>query len=194
MVVVWGTRLYGKTDAVKGLFYVATSFFYLQFIPLVPLGSYAVVNETAEGGWEGASVGLSLKSLFLAWARIGIIIGALICLAIGFIALDAPNGMAVMWFVSAGGLVVLRVMTEYIGWCTTASYERAHALGEKIGLNEQGKILLDLAYGIITEEEANAALEGLAAEAEAATESEAALEDADRDAGNPLAALAPERR
>ena len=38
------------------------------------------------------------------------------------------------------------------------SYERAHALGEIVGLNERGKIIIDRYYEVITEAEAERAL------------------------------------
>ena len=39
MIIVWGTKLYGKVDEVPGMFHVATRFFHLWYIPLVPLSS-----------------------------------------------------------------------------------------------------------------------------------------------------------
>ena len=69
MIVIHGSRLYGKVDRVPGLFHVATRFFHIYYIPLIPLGSTVVVAETKEG-WKGIKVGLSLKSILITWGRI----------------------------------------------------------------------------------------------------------------------------
>jgi hypothetical protein len=39
MIIVWGSRLYGKVDAVPGLFHVATRFGHIWYLPLIPMGS-----------------------------------------------------------------------------------------------------------------------------------------------------------
>ena len=40
MVYVFGSRLYGKVDNVKGLFHVATKFGHFDYFPLFPMGSW----------------------------------------------------------------------------------------------------------------------------------------------------------
>lgn len=82
MIVFWGTRLYGKVDHVPGLFYVATHFAYVQFIPLFPTTSYLIIDGT-EGsqGFQGVKVPMNGKSVlfgylraFLTLASIGLIV------------------------------------------------------------------------------------------------------------------------
>jgi hypothetical protein len=77
MIIIHGTRLYGKVDQVPGLFFIATSFFYLQFIPLFPLGSFLVLEGTTKegGGFSGRKLGWSGKSIFFAYFRLALFIG-----------------------------------------------------------------------------------------------------------------------
>jgi hypothetical protein len=46
--IVWGTRMMGKVDAVPGVGHVATKFFYLQYVPLIPVETYLVFREVGE--------------------------------------------------------------------------------------------------------------------------------------------------
>jgi hypothetical protein len=80
MLVFIGSKLYGKVDHVPGLFYVATKFVYFQFIPLVPVGSFVVMEgtEKEDGKFSGVSVGLSAKSILVAWLRTALVIGAIL--------------------------------------------------------------------------------------------------------------------
>jgi len=39
MVIVWGSRLYGKVDVVPGFFHVATRFGHVYYLPLIPTQS-----------------------------------------------------------------------------------------------------------------------------------------------------------
>jgi hypothetical protein len=79
MLVFIGSKLYGKVDHVPGLFYVATKFVYFQFIPLVPVGSFVVMegSEKDDGKFSGVSVGLSARSILVAWLRTALVIGAI---------------------------------------------------------------------------------------------------------------------
>jgi hypothetical protein len=70
MLVIHGSRLYGKVDQVPGLFYVATMFFHVQFIPLIPYQSFLVLDAPKKAGQgRGTRIGLSGKSIFFAWLR-----------------------------------------------------------------------------------------------------------------------------
>jgi hypothetical protein len=66
--------MFGKVDQVPMLGHVATSFLYVQFVPIIPLGSYLVLED----GQSAVSVGFSPKSVLVAWTR-----AALVVLAIG---------------------------------------------------------------------------------------------------------------
>ena len=86
-MTVLGTRLFGGTDTVPGLFHVATKFFHINFLPLVPLSSYLVLKRrgtfTHQLGWgnnafQGIEIPMSGKSVALGYIRalatIGIIV------------------------------------------------------------------------------------------------------------------------
>src|SRR6476646_7713892 len=44
-VVVFGKEFYGMVDRVPGEYHVATLFRHVQYVPLIPLGSYLVLED-----------------------------------------------------------------------------------------------------------------------------------------------------
>src|SRR3954468_4659567 len=91
MLIIWGSRLYGKVDEVPGMFHVATKFGHLWYIPLIPIGSHIVLEQSGRS-WRGMPVGLSGKSVLAAWLRGGGIAG-MIFSAIGIAATASdPRG------------------------------------------------------------------------------------------------------
>lgn len=71
MIVVFGERAYGKVDRVPGVCYVVTIFAHLNFIPLVPLRSYIVVEGTENGGeFRGKEITTNIKSLIAGYIRV----------------------------------------------------------------------------------------------------------------------------
>lgn len=79
MIIFYGTRLYGKVDQIDDTgIHVATKFFHIWFVPLIPLGSTLVIKKT-DDGWNGLPVPFSFKSLLAAWGRLlcipGVIVG-----------------------------------------------------------------------------------------------------------------------
>jgi len=160
MIIIWGARLYGKTDEVPGMFHVATKFGHLWYIPLIPLGSHIVLEQTGKG-WRGVPVPLSGKSILAAWLR-GSGIAGMIIAAIGM-AVEVSDrrgnsGLILAASIFAVSLLVTVFAFAYKG-LKHASYERALALGEKLGLSDEGRILLELKFNKITPEQAKAALE-----------------------------------
>src|SRR5262245_33561731 len=104
MIVVWGTRLYGKVDRVPGLFYVSTHFFYAQFIPLFPTSSYLIIDGTEGGqGFQGVKIPMSGKSVLFGYLRATLFIGVLVLVGFGIakLAKDTNTGIALI----AAGLV-----------------------------------------------------------------------------------------
>lgn len=63
-MIVFGTHRFGWVDRVEGLGTVATQFFHVMYVPLIPLGSALVLDDG-----RGIRVGLSPKSVLVAWAR-----------------------------------------------------------------------------------------------------------------------------
>ena len=89
---VFGNRLFGKVDQVPGLFHVATKFFHVNFVPLVPTKSWLVLHGTEKSGlgtnsWRGIRLrSIRWGSVGMAWLRLGLVVAAA---AFGFAALAA---------------------------------------------------------------------------------------------------------
>ena len=69
MIFVWGHRMYGKIEK-SGPTYVATRFFHLWYLPLIPLGSQLVLAETEDGKLRCIGQGLSWRSTLAGYLRI----------------------------------------------------------------------------------------------------------------------------
>jgi hypothetical protein len=96
MVYVWGSRLYGKVDSVKGLFYVATKFGHFDYFPLIPMGSWVITEQTGSG-WRGVPIPVSVKSILMGWFRAASVLG----LVIGFFTLMISlNNNGSIWHVT----------------------------------------------------------------------------------------------
>jgi hypothetical protein len=67
MIVLFGQRLYGKTHRVRGLCHVQTKFFHLNYVPLIPVASYAIVEGTEA---SGSKIPLCGSSVLLTWLRV----------------------------------------------------------------------------------------------------------------------------
>lgn len=152
MLIIFGTRLYGKVDEVPGLFHVATNFAHVWYLPLIPLGSHVVVERTSEG-WQGVPIGLSIKSWLMTWLRAAMLLTGLG--AAGWAVGLHLQGRS--WWPAAlvCGLALLSAahLTFSAGY-RRASYARAVELGEKVGLTDEGNAILELCYGKMSEEEA----------------------------------------
>jgi hypothetical protein len=141
MIIIHGTRLYGKVDQVPGLFFIATSFFYLQFIPLFPLGSFLVLEGTTKenGGFSGRKLGWSGKSIFFAYLRLALFLGGCFVAVVALI--DAiemleRNG-AIDWGSIGGMLATSLVLFATFGMSyrfTHARPTRALELARHVGI------------------------------------------------------------
>lgn len=124
--------------------HVATSFFYLQFVPLIPLGSYLVLED----GQGSISVGFSFKSLLVAWLRTALVFGTIALGITGIIALSEQS-IAGAVVASAGAMFCAAAMvgSYYVPFVGQASYERAMALADRIGVKPEFRLTLEVAYG-----------------------------------------------
>jgi hypothetical protein len=139
MVVFFGTRMYGKVDHCPGLFYVATRFFYLQFVPLIPVGSYLVIDGTeSERGMSGASIGLSGKSVFFTYLRTALMLGG-VSLAIAAVVLGIQAAeRQLSWLPALGlgvGAIVCFILFPLTYKISRASPARAVYLAERAGID-----------------------------------------------------------
>jgi hypothetical protein len=82
MIVFFGTSMYGKVDHVRGLFYVGTNFFYLQFVPLFPVSSILILDN---GRNQGVNIGLNGKSIMFAYLRLALFIGGVAAAIAGLV-------------------------------------------------------------------------------------------------------------
>ncbi len=88
MIIVYGSRLYGRALVVPGVFHVATEFAHIYYIPLIPIRSWIVFSQQGRR-WEGKPIGWSLRSILCAWGRAACLTAAIAmtCLAVN----DGPR-------------------------------------------------------------------------------------------------------
>ncbi|MEQ1569799.1 MAG: hypothetical protein ABMA64_29455 [Myxococcota bacterium] len=63
-MIVFGTRKFGWVDQIEGLGIVATTFFHVMFVPLVPLSTHLMIDDS-----RGLPLPMSAKSVAVAWFR-----------------------------------------------------------------------------------------------------------------------------
>lgn len=158
MFVIYGTRLMGKVDHVENLGYVSTQFFHLNFVPLIPTGSYLILAENGDD-FRGVSLPLSFKSILVAWLRagcffafIGCTIGALVCIGGG-------NPQEFVTGITCGAIAILSIATfiatYYLPFFSKASYRRAMQIADIVGLSDEARLMLEVSYGQKTAEQAD---------------------------------------
>ena len=82
-LLIQGKRFAGKVDQIPGVLYVATRFEHVYNVPLIPLGSYVILEESGEGGGlRGRKIELNYKSLLAAYGRLALLVGG--CALVGF--------------------------------------------------------------------------------------------------------------
>jgi hypothetical protein len=143
MFIIYGTRLYGRVDQVKGLCHVATRFVHIYFFPLIPIKSY-IVQDTASTGvgqFLGKETSFSFKSVLAAWLRAGLFFPALAALVFGVIqAVMVANGDSSGTILGAvGGILGAGVLATLfaLSWkLFRASSGRALELARELGLPE----------------------------------------------------------
>jgi hypothetical protein len=159
MIIIWGSRLYGKVDDVPGMFHVATKFGHLWYIPLIPLGSHLVISKEGNG-WTGAPVPISIKSILIAWLRAALIVATILSAIICIPGLPDPQ------LTTPGKVLLVAIPIVFTGLTIAsfalkplrrASYKRALQLAEHVGLSDEGKIMIELLYGRITKDDADKA-------------------------------------
>ena len=73
-IMIFGRHLFGSVDRVPGCCYVATMFFHIFFLPLIPLGTFIVLEGSETGNFfertfQGPRVRLGLKSVLVGYFR-----------------------------------------------------------------------------------------------------------------------------
>jgi len=145
MLVIYGSRLYGRVDDVPGLFYVATRFGHVFWVPLIPLGSHVVLQEL-EDGWRGVPIGLSGRSVLAGYLRGLLLGGGLISLLLGTIFSFGAGGAETEWL--AHRLLAIAPVGIVFGLISLVlwrhpSEQRFLELCERIGLDPHQPMPLD---------------------------------------------------
>jgi hypothetical protein len=144
MFVHFGNHYYGKVDVVPNLCYVATRFFHVNFVPLVPLGSCIIVAGSEKGNnFQGIQTSLSLKSIFVAWLRAALY-GITAAILLAGIVMGIEQFQAGHWRAFSRqlvGTVCAASACCFALWLTyrlnRARYDRALQLGMELGLEPE---------------------------------------------------------
>lgn len=74
-----GLRLFGPVDHICGTCYVATRFIHIHRVPLIPISSWIVIDDSVtEVKFRGRKISLSIKSILVAWMLTALVlIGAI---------------------------------------------------------------------------------------------------------------------
>lgn len=87
-MLIFGTHLFGKVDAVPGLFYVKSQFFHLYFMPLIPTRSYLIFDGTEQDeNFQGVWIRFSVKSAAKGWLRAFLILIAVVMIILALLGL-----------------------------------------------------------------------------------------------------------
>jgi hypothetical protein len=146
MIIIYGSKLYGKVDVVPGLFHVETKFGHLWYIPLIPLESFVVLGKSGDG-FNGIKIPMSFKSILYAWLRAGTLVAAIFATFITISMFDSGSSAWVTpAIVGLSALATFCVLSFHKG-STHASRKRAYQIGEKIGITQEGLLYLEQIYG-----------------------------------------------
>jgi hypothetical protein len=174
--IVWGTRMMGKVDAVPGVGHVATKFFYLQYVPLIPVETYLVFQEVGEE-IHGVRIPFSPKSIFIAWLRAGCVVAALGLLIAGVVANSERHHAAGAICVLGAALLVGAFFYSYsFGPICRAGYDRAMQLARLANLGPEQFLALEISFGRMNADQAELELVRIYEQAQAAHEKELAQE------------------
>ncbi len=70
IIIPYGTLYYGKVDQVSDVLYVATLFFHIGFIPLIPLKTFVLFDKKSKyQHLGGVRIRINLKSVFVGYMR-----------------------------------------------------------------------------------------------------------------------------
>ncbi len=159
MALHFGTKLMGKVDEVPRVGHVSTQFFHINYLPLIPTGTYFVLEEQGDN-FRGVTIPLSFKSILVAWLRAATFLAFFIAVITTIITVSEKKTPAAI----GSGLAAVAAIaafwgTYYIPLVSRASYDRALDLAHRVGLSDEALLLLEVTYGRKTAEEADLDLE-----------------------------------
>jgi hypothetical protein len=165
MMIVWGTKLYGRIEKVPGLGHIATQFGHLMFLPLIPTQSYFVLEESSHT-FHGIPLGVSRKSVL---AGYGFAYSILLILAgIGSIGhINDPHAavnpeVTPMHYglIILGAICIPLLIAIQTDWFRNADHATASELAALTG-DERVQVFVDHHFGKISDEEADERIEAL---------------------------------
>lgn len=106
MIIHFGKRLFGRVDDVPDLLYVATLFWHIEYLPIVPLGSYVVLDGSEnEDDFMGVRIAPQGKSILVgyvrSWAGITAIVASLL-IGVALSILVTPGNVVLGIFLMVG--------------------------------------------------------------------------------------------
>ncbi len=118
MVIVYGTRFYGKVRAC-GRSFLGTQFVHLYYLPLIPIGTHLILEQNANGTYKSMKTAFSVRSILAAYLRVWGPIACILAVCFGLSALgdvgDDGLAMAVVGVFTAVVVLALLVGTV-VGW------------------------------------------------------------------------------
>lgn len=147
MYVEFGQRPYGKCDVVPELFYVATWFFHVNYVPLVPMGTRLVLGQSGKK-YHVVRIPFSFKSLLFAWVRTACLAGIISFAIAALIAYSDHNRLedALLLILLTAFCGILFAFFMIYPRRKMPSYERACRLAELAGLNDRAWAALNVLY------------------------------------------------
>ena len=161
MVIITGVRLAGKVDAIPHVGHVATRFFHLYYVPLIPLGTFLIPPGASDES-DGTPLPLSWKSVIVGWLRSIAFVAFLPAALWIFNGTMRGEPRRVLAGVVTGVLAGIVLLVVYrLKAIRQASYERAVEIGRRIQLPPETMLMLDVAYGRLNMEQADRELDRL---------------------------------
>jgi len=138
MIIYVGTRLYGRTHVVANTCHVATCFFHVYRVPLIPLRSWIVTSQTGSS-WRGIKTKLSIKSVFLAWLRAALVLMFASACVTGLMELCLRGAGARLELITAcaGAAVASLFLWRATYWFSTADPEMTRELLGELGMSDE---------------------------------------------------------
>jgi hypothetical protein len=102
--------MYGRVDKFAGS-HIATRFFHIYYLPLIPLSSWLVLEEHGEGNFTGIEVRMQLRSVMAAWLRVFATMAFLGSLVSIFAVLDSASVATAL-----GALVPTALLGALVGY------------------------------------------------------------------------------
>ena len=138
-MLIHGSRLYGAVDRIDDTLHVATRFFHLMWVPLIPTRTYIVLRQNGKS-FDGIPIPMSGKSILFAWLRAALMIAGIQFLIRGIGETARPSSDWTQWerilLCSIGiGFLLFWWLSHFPSICGP-SPTRAVALAQAAGASE----------------------------------------------------------